>query len=453
MLEKLSKEQEDLMIVIRDKWINQLYSLPKINKEQFQKGINWLYTFCNYDNPVIYYCKSPLEAQLLYHTLENNTGINVRDNVWSNVWSNIKNNVGADVKNNVRNNVGANVINNVESNVRANVWDNVGSNVESNVWCNVESNIRHNVRANVKNNVESNVRIDVWGNVGSNVWSNVVSNVGSNVWSNVNSNVRRNIENNVGNIQNYKYQHFCDYGSIDDYGWVSYYDFFTQIGIISNSNFNAYSNLLQSGYYTMIPMEKFVICVENPEHIKLQNNELHCTTDYAIKWQDGTGMNFINGRYLEEDLFFKVLENKFTFEEFQKLDNEDVKAGIITLIKENKGNAGVLDFLGAYLVDEQIINHGNQPIYNLEGKPTIIGYKEYKETQRLYKTKLSFSWANDSKGNRNVPLAWNEMTCPSTGQTYLIETCPSFTNVVDSAKWLRPKFIPIDTPYVWTSAN
>lgn len=385
MLEKLSKEQEDLMIVIRDKWINQLYSLPKINKEQFQKGINWLYTLCNYDNPAIYYCKSPLEAQLLYHTLENNTGINVRDNVWSNVWSNIKNNVGANVKNNVRNNVGANVINNVESNVRSNVWDNVGI--------------------------------------------------------------------AVNGIQNYKFKNLCDYGSIDDYGWVSYYDFFTQIGIISNSNFNAYSDLLQSGYYTMIPMEKVVICVENPEHIKLQNNELHCTTDYAIKWQDGTGMNFINGRYLEEDLFFKVLENKFTFEEFQKLDNEDVKAGIITLIKENKGNAGVLDFLGAYLVDEQIINHGNQPIYNLEGKPTIIGYKEYKETQRLYKTKLSFSWANDSKGNRNVPLAWNEMTCPSTGQTYLIETCPSFTNVVDSAKWLRPKFIPIDTPYVWTSAN
>jgi len=187
----------------------------------------------------------------------------------------------------------------------------------------------------------------------------------------------------------------------------------------------------------MIQMEKVVICVENPEHIKLQNNELHSTTDYAIKWQDGTGMNFINGRYLEEDLFFKVLENKLTFDEFQKLDNEDIKAGIITLIKENEGNEGLIKFLDAIKVDEQIINHANN----------------YSETMILYKTKSKYSFLKDSKGNTNVSYAWLSMNCPSTGSNYLIDTCPTFTDVLECAKWHRPNQINSKIPYFWQSAN
>jgi hypothetical protein len=45
------------------------------------------------------------------------------------------------------------------------------------------------------------------------------------------------------------------------------------------------------------------------------------------------------------------------------------------------------------------------------------------------------------------------MTCPSTGSVYLIETCPSFTDVIESAKYLRPSNVPMDLQYLWQRAN
>ena len=117
--------------------------------------------------------------------------------------------------------------------------------------------------------------------------------------------------------------------------------------------------------------------------------------------------------------------------------NEDIRASIITLIKERSGNEGLMKFLNATLVDEKKVEHENG----------------YSETLRIWKTKQKYSFLVDSKGNTNVPYAWIEMICPSTGQTYLIDTCPTFKDAIECAKWHRPKMVPSSVPYVWQSAN
>ena len=147
-------------------------------------------------------------------------------------------------------------------------------------------------------------------------------------------------------------------------------------------------------------------------------------------------MKWVNRQVEKESKQLFESIDTITFDEFIKLENEEDKAAIISAKKERHGNSHVLEFLGAEIVDEQTITH-----------ETSL------EVQRLYKTKKRFEWANDSKGNSNVQLAWNEMQCPSTGQTYLIETCPTFKSVVESAKWLRPSFVPADVDYKWQSAN
>jgi hypothetical protein len=136
-------------------------------------------------------------------------------------------------------------------------------------------------------------------------------------------------------------------------------------------------------------------------------------------------------------MFEKVNNNQLTYEEFQKLDNEDIKASIITIIKENKGNQAVLDFLRAELISEEEIKHTDN----------------YSEKISLFKSKLSFQWANDSKGNLNSKLAWLSLICPSTGQNYLIEVCPTLKTATEAAKWIRPKQVPFDLKYSWISAN
>jgi hypothetical protein len=97
----------------------------------------------------------------------------------------------------------------------------------------------------------------------------------------------------------------------------------------------------------------------------------------------------------------------------------------------------LIEFLGAVKVDEQELTHANG----------------YVETLKLYKTKERYAEAQNSKGQENQPYAWIEMKCPSTGQTYLIDTCPTFNDVVECAKWHRPTGVPMNLNYIWQSAN
>ena len=69
-LEKLTTEQEALIPVIRDIWINQLYNLKDINVNQVTEGIEWLYSFCNLPKPRVIICESLLEAQLTIHVMK-----------------------------------------------------------------------------------------------------------------------------------------------------------------------------------------------------------------------------------------------------------------------------------------------------------------------------------------------------------------------------------------------
>jgi hypothetical protein len=194
-----------------------------------------------------------------------------------------------------------------------------------------------------------------------------------------------------------------------------------------------------SGVYSCIFSEAVAVVCKYPQKVHQSGPEynLHNCNGNAVEWGHSF-MRFdccyVNGRNISSELFAKI--DTITFDEFLKLKNEEDKAAIITVKKERHGNNHVLFFLGAEVVDEQEIVHETS-----------------KEIQRLYKTKKRFEWANDSKGNSNVQLAWNEMQCPSTGQTYLIETCPTFNSVVESAKWLRPSFVPNSVPYHWQSAN
>jgi hypothetical protein len=132
MLEKLTKKQEEQMIIIRDKWLNQFFSLPKIDKVKARERVEWLYKFCKLKKPKVMFVESPLAMQYLCNMLRANVWDNVLANVWDNVRANVRDNVRANVWANVRDNVWANVM----DNVRANVWDNVGDNV----WDNVRAN-------------------------------------------------------------------------------------------------------------------------------------------------------------------------------------------------------------------------------------------------------------------------------------------------------------------------
>jgi len=244
----------------------------------------------------------------------------------------------------------------------------------------------------------------------------------------------------MGNKDNLVYEPFSSYINVDDISWLSFYSFFMDNFDILDEYKDDFNLVLEcvENSYLQIQMDKVCLVSKYPKKIaRNENNDLHCTTGFAIEFADGYGQHYVNGRFLEKELFEECSSLINAKIAFHNQDNEDIKAAIITIIKENYGNEGVLEMLDASIVDEQTVVHKNG----------------YEEIIKLYKTNKTYSFLQNSKGDLDQPYAWIEFTCPSTKSVYLIDTCPTFKDAVKCAKWHRPDNVPGDIDYTWQSAN
>lgn len=70
IIDKLTPEQEALVSVYTKKWLDSGYNTQPLNIEEATKSINWLYKFSGQEKPVIVFCDSPLQAQLMVNLLQ-----------------------------------------------------------------------------------------------------------------------------------------------------------------------------------------------------------------------------------------------------------------------------------------------------------------------------------------------------------------------------------------------
>jgi hypothetical protein len=188
-----------------------------------------------------------------------------------------------------------------------------------------------------------------------------------------------------------------------------------------------WANPFMSWFY-----EGIAVIVRPPTTItKNIEGRLHDASGPAIKFRNGTSMYFIRGRAMPEKIFTEPI----TMESFMAEQNEDIRAGMYEVLEAKNGFA---DMAGAEVFSEETIVH--------EGG--------YTETISLYKTKEKFKGAMDAlTSEENVQLAWLKLTCPSTGQQYMIPSFPSFKTATEAAQYHRPEGIPVGMEYKWNSAN
>ena len=326
-LEKLTSDQEKLMIQVRDEWINLALknNVNGINKPMFEEGVKWLYNdLLKKPEPKIIYCDSWLSCLITISILKRTSA-----SVWASVWASVGASVGA------------------------------------------------------------------------------------------------------------SFSEYSSYVGYNNYGWVSFYDFFDRINVLENFNFKQYKKLMLSNAFNAYEYENYIFAIQPPIRIvKNSNNVLHSTSESAIKFKDGSEYFFINGRSMPAWIFEKHFNNSLAKEDFINEGNEDIKAGIYEII-ESQGEGSMLSFLNAEEVDKQTIIHRNGDMEDLI----------------LYKTKEVFNEEVDLNGKSGVPLAWLKMTCPSTGTNYLIPSDSSFDNCIDAAKYHRPTEVPITVDYIWDQRN
>lgn len=218
-----------------------------------------------------------------------------------------------------------------------------------------------------------------------------------------------------------------------NFGWVSFYDYFTEIGVVDNPDFNQYKEIIQSNVFETFEFEHAVFAVQPPRTIvKNDTNQLHNPKGPAIEFLDGSKFYYINGREIDGELITKPL----TKERFMTEQNEDIRGAIFEII-EAKGEGSMMEFLEAYEFDNDVITHENGD----------------KEILTLYRTTETFKELQDINGKSNVPLCWLRLVCPSTGQNYLISTDASFLKAVDAIKYHRPEEVPFDLDYTWNSRS
>ena len=374
MINKLTQEQEELMGKVRQQWLDYIFSCNKtIDREKANISIDWLYKLSKLEKPIKIYVDSPMACQ--YAVL------------YAKEYAKILQ---------------------MPSQVRSQV----GSQVWSQVWSQVESQ------------VESQVGSQVW----SQVWSQVRSQVESQVGSQVESQVRSQVRSQVGS-QGIAPERFASYGSIWDYGWVSFYDFFIQSGIITNNDFDKFKELLQSGIYDMIQLNGFCIVSELPNKITRNGELLHNIGDYAIQFRDGYGQHYVNGRFVPENYFNLIVNGNYSIEDFTREENEEYKSACIALMQEKYGDEYIVNFFREYLSEVDTYVDKKDPKF-LEGTTKGMNVGVY----TLFKGTLN-----------GENIAYVRCYCPSTDRMFFLGVDDSMNTAKDaiaSLYRLPKKLIP-----------
>lgn len=204
---------------------------------------------------------------------------------------------------------------------------------------------------------------------------------------------------------------FYAFGTFLTAYWASfyaYYETWVDFNIITEDKFHKYFKLrkfIESNIFLTIEFERAIIVVEKPIACLKNQNGMHCTTGPAIKWRDGYGQYYVNGRCVPRQQYLMALSGEITKEIWLSEKNEDIKAAWFEILGAEK----LINILGAKEIDSIMHIHANGELDDL----------------RLYKTPFSLPEIGE-------PLAWVKFICPSTGSNYLISVNPKHNKVMDA---------------------
>ena len=413
------------MLETRDEWINLFFDNVRnkrgIDKPAFEEGIKWLYNdLLKKPTPKIIYCDGWLSCLLTIAILKNknlikkswaSVGASVGDSVMASVMDSVMDSVRASIKasvgDSVRGSVWDSVGDSVRASVGASVWDSVGASVMASIRDSVGDSVGASVMASIKASVGDSVRASIWDSVGAPVGASVMASVRGSVGAPVGASVMASIRDSVGDSVN----EYSSYIDLSNYGWVSFYDFFEKINLLDNFNFKQYKKLIRSNVFNAYEYENYVFAIQPPVYIETNlAGRLHSTTQAAVQFRDGSEYYFINGRSIPAWIVND--KSSITKERFMKETDADIKGAIY----ESIGQQGMLDLLGAKVVDRREIVHANGD----------------REVVELLKTDDLF------KEIDNQPFAWVSMCCPSTGTHYLQGVEPHHTNAIEAIASLSP---------------
>lgn len=202
-----------------------------------------------------------------------------------------------------------------------------------------------------------------------------------------------------------------------NFGWVSFYDYFTQINVINQEDFNNYQKLIESNVFETFEFEKVVFAVKPPVKIHYNEEKLsHNIEGASVIFGDGTEYFSVNGFGITKELFTKLYDKTYTTMEFFSEENEEIKSAVIAFIQARDGETGVYDFFK-------------------ENLKLVDTYTDVKDASRMVGTTNSQNIGVYSlfKGEINdVDIAYVRCYCPSTDRMFFLGVEPNMTTAKDA---------------------
>jgi len=141
------------------------------------------------------------------------------------------------------------------------------------------------------------------------------------------------------------------YGDVSDFGWVSFYDFFSRIGVVKNILFERYKKTMKANVFYLL-LTDFASFVSKPPVVLKRDykGRMHCTDAAAIQFADGYCQHYVKGVFFEPVLFEKIFVKKsITPKEIMKIKNVEQKA----VVMEEYGIEKMLSELKVELLDSR----------------------------------------------------------------------------------------------------
>jgi hypothetical protein len=145
---------------------------------------------------------------------------------------------------------------------------------------------------------------------------------------------------------------FSTYINYSDFGWLSFYDFFlNETDIIDEykDNLNSVIGFVNASFMS-IQLDTLCVVSRYPSKIvRNENNDLHNLDGAAVEFLDGYCQYYYNGLALSEELFKSLYNKEYTFEQWTKESNEEIKAAVLAYFTDKFGSEYTYMFLKQHL--------------------------------------------------------------------------------------------------------
>lgn len=371
-LETLTPEQEALIPIVRDEWLDRFFNPKPANLPKMVEGAKWLYNLASIPEPVVQTCDSPYAAQII-----------------SNIIPMVMNSYDCILA--------------VTGNKEWATWAGESDKVPDSVT----PELVEEVRAQMMPYLAEAVR-RIAKEKGDTMLGRVLNRVATRLCPIIPLDLREVAVEVVYNTiagQKLKYYDFAYHYNAMDYHWVAFYEYFTRIGVVNHEPFNTYNDYLKAGVYESIQLRGMCTLSLMPKHIRRDaQNRLHALEqkEAAIAWHDDYKLYYVNGVYFPEDLYLGMVNGTLNAQEVLKLENAEQK----TIAVKQFGYDKLLKEVGSRVIDSQLVD--------INGEPKVY---------ELLEANL---------GDDDVPAKFVKVVCHSTGKEAMLRVDPRDKKIKDA---------------------